>query len=74
MINWTCTIDVNVGIEMIIGAHIASGTICMTIIRASRVNITLHATALVWKNKIKHLENILTHGLNDYADVVLTLL
>ena len=52
----------------------ASKTMCMKIgnnFREPRVNVTLHGTALVWKDKVKHLGNILTHDLRDAADVTL---
>ena len=52
----------------------ASKTMCMKIgnnFREPRVNVTLHGTALVWKDKVKHLGNILTHDLRDSADVTL---
>ena len=52
----------------------ASKTMCMKIgnnFREPRVDVTLHGTALVWKDKVKHLGNILTHDLRDSADVTL---
>ena len=36
-----------------------------------RVNVTLHDTALVWEDKVKHPGNISTHDLSDSIDVTL---
>ena len=52
----------------------ASKTMCMKIgnnCREPRVDVTLHGTALVWKDKVKHLGSILTHDLRDSADVTI---
>ena len=52
----------------------ASQTMCMKIgsnFREPRVDVTLHGTAVVWNDKVKHLGNILTHDLSDSADVTL---
>ena len=49
-------------------------TMCMKIgnnFREPRVDVTLHGTALVWNDKVKHLGNILTHDLSDSTDVTL---
>ena len=54
----------------------ASKTICMKIgnnFRELGLNVTLHGTALVWKNKIKYLGNIVTLDLSDSTGVTLKL-
>ena len=39
--------------------------------REPRVNVTLHDTALVWEDTVKHPGNISTHDLSDSVDVTL---